>query len=112
MENNGSFFRYLSIIGYMGSPRTIREARRNENYRPVHARVHWQINEQETARRFQYCCAMDETDTVYWIPIGAPRPRTFVGQAKYSINVFGTVWYNHRFRLVFIQGSSNSITYL
>ncbi|CAF3795419.1 unnamed protein product [Rotaria sp. Silwood1] len=66
--------------GVTVSPQTIREACRNENYHPVHARIHWQINEQQAANRsnnwqnvifsdeknFQ----VDETDTVYWIPIG------------------------------------------
>ncbi|CAF3690458.1 unnamed protein product [Rotaria socialis] len=83
--------------GVTVSPRILQEARLNENYNPVHARVHWQINEQQAARRFQCCYAnrsnyrqniifsdeknfqVDETGTVYGILIGGSRPRTFVG---------------------------------
>ncbi|CAF3229907.1 unnamed protein product [Rotaria sp. Silwood2] len=83
--------------GVTVSPRTIREAGLNENYHPVHARVHWQINEQQAARRFQCFYAnrskywqniifsdeknfqVDETGTFYGIPISVPRLRTFVG---------------------------------
>ncbi|CAF1641927.1 unnamed protein product, partial [Didymodactylos carnosus] len=95
--------------GVRVSDRTIREARRNENYHPVHARVHWHINEQQAARRLQYCnlhqsdnwrqvmftdekkFQVDESGIVYWIPIGAPRSRAFVGQVKYTVTVFGAV---------------------
>ncbi len=69
--------------GLRVSVRTIRRVRRNENYHPVHARVHWEINERQAAQRYQYCCThrsdhwqnviftdekkfqVDETDTVY-----------------------------------------------
>ncbi|CAF1130987.1 unnamed protein product [Adineta ricciae] len=116
--------------GVTVSARTIREACRNENFHPVHARAHWQINEHQAARCFQYCYThrlnnwrqviftdekkfqVDQAGFVYWVPIGAPRPRTFVGQVKYQVTVFGAIWFNQRSHLVFIQGSSNSTTYL
>ncbi|CAF4589931.1 unnamed protein product, partial [Rotaria magnacalcarata] len=77
--------------GVTVSPRILHEARLNENYHPVHARVHWQINEQQAARRFQCCYAnrsnyrqnrifsneknfqVDETGTVHGIPIGGSQ---------------------------------------
>ncbi|CAF3076461.1 unnamed protein product [Rotaria sp. Silwood2] len=48
----------------------------------------------------------------FWISIGARRPKTFIGQIKYHVNVLGAIWYHGKSRLVFIKGSSNSTTYL
>jgi hypothetical protein len=69
------------------SPRTIRRVRRRENYHPVHAKIHWTINEQQAARRYQYARTheedswqdvifsdekqfiIDKSGTVFWIPV-------------------------------------------
>ncbi|CAF1519695.1 unnamed protein product [Rotaria sordida] len=122
--------RLQSRTGIIVSACTIRRVRRRENYHPVHARTHWEINEIQAARRYQYAITheadnwqhviftdekqffIDEAGTVFWIPIGARRPKTFANQIKYHVNVFGAIWYHGKSRLVFIKGSSNSTTYL
>ncbi len=122
--------RLQSRTGQTVSASTVRRVRRQENYHPVHAQIHWEINETQAARRYQYAIAhetdnwqnvvfsdekkfiIDESGTVFWIPVGARRPTTFISQVKYHVVVFGAVWFNGKSRLVFLEGASNSTTYL
>ena len=122
--------RLQSGAGILVSARTIRRVRRLENYHPVHAKIQWKINEQQASRRYEYACTheednwknviftdekqfrIDESGTVFWIPVGGRRPKLFVGQTRYYVNVFGAIWYYGRSHLVFIPGKSNTETYL
>lgn len=112
------------------SDRSIRRIRRQENYHPVHSKIHWTNNLTQAARRFQFASthlsddwhnviftdekkfAIDQSGRVFWIPIGSARPKTFISQVKFHINVFGAIWYNGRSDLVLIRGRTNSSTYL
>ncbi|CAF3970265.1 unnamed protein product [Rotaria sp. Silwood1] len=122
--------RLQSRTGKVVSARTIRRVRRKENYHPVHPKVQWTINEAQAISRFRYASAhetdtwqnvlftdekkfvIDQSGTVFWIPIGARCPKAYVNQVKFYVNVFGGVWYYGKSNLVFIHGSSNSTTYL
>lgn len=116
--------------GVQVSSRTARRVRRKENYHPVLPKVQWEINEDQAARRYQYAIeheddnwkqviftdekkfAVDKTGIVHWIPIGQRRPKIFIRQIRFFINVFGAVWSGGKSKLVFIPGKSNSTTYL
>jgi transposase len=122
--------RLQSRSGVQVSASTIRRMRRREGYRAVHARIHWQINTRQAADRLAYCLAhrtsnwqrviftdekkfvIDETGTVYWIRTGAPRPRAFISQVRYQVDVFAAVWHTGRSRMIFLRDRSNSSTYL
>lgn len=116
--------------GVQISPRTVRRVRRNENYHPVLPKVQWEINENQAERRYEYAIeheddhwktviftdekkfAVDHSGVVHWIPIGQRRPKIFIPQVRFFVNVFGAVWNGGKSKLVFIPGKSNSTTYL
>jgi hypothetical protein len=55
---------------------------------------------------------VDVSGLVYWIPYGRPRPTHLQSQVQFHVVVFGAIWYDGPSTLVFVQGRTNTVTYV
>ncbi|CAF1054155.1 unnamed protein product [Rotaria sordida] len=122
--------RFYRRTGRFVTPQTIRNYRRRWGFRAVHTRIQPLLTQRHAAQRLAFCqqyiyddwrrvifadekiFEVDATGIVYWIPYGRPRPTTFRSQVQYQVAVFGAVWYNNKSNLVFIQGRTNTSTFV
>jgi transposase len=112
------------------SARTIRRARRELRYHPVHASLKPQLTEKHMTLRLQFCRAhrndsarnwvfMDEMGigidihrNVYWIKPGEARPVHEVPSSNIRLNVWGAVWYEGRSALYISRQNFDSRHYV
>ncbi|CAF4655222.1 unnamed protein product [Rotaria sp. Silwood2] len=122
--------RFYRQTGRIITSRTIRNYRRLVGFHPVHARIQPSLNQRHADDRLAFCqqhihddwgqitfadekiFEVDTSGIVYWIPYGRPRPTTFRSQIQYKVAVFGAVWFNGKSNLVFIQGRTNTSTFV
>jgi hypothetical protein len=122
--------RFFQRTGLFINPRTIRNYRSSLGFHLVHARNQPLINTGHAQQRLNFCLShvtarwdniifsdekafeVDDSGLVYWIPYGCRRPTHFQSQIKFHVVVFGAIWYDGRSTLVFIQGRTNTVTYV
>jgi len=122
--------RFFQRTGIEINPRTIRNYRILLGFHPVHARVQPYLTATHAEQRLNFCLSnstarwrntifsdekafvVDITGVVYWIPYGRQRPHHHQHQVQFRVPVFGAVWFYGRSNLVFIQGRTNTITYV